>query len=221
MKNYVAYYRVSTKQQGVSGLGLDAQKETVKNFIGSNTLIAEFTEIESGKNDNRIELNKAIDYANMNNATLIIAKLDRLSRNASFIFQLRDSKVDFICCDIPDANTMTIGIFALLAQQEREMISDRTKKALQAKKEKGFVLGKPENLTDASRMKSIEVRKNDAMNNENNKKAIALIEQMRNQNISYNRIAAKLNEVGFKTSTGKNFYAMSVKQLFDSYKNRE
>jgi DNA invertase Pin-like site-specific DNA recombinase len=146
MKQYVAYYLVSTQKQGSSGLGLQAQKETVRQFIGSNILITEYTEIESGKNDKQIELLKAIADANKNNATLIIAKLDRYSRNVGFIFQLRDSKVDFTCCDIPDANTMTIGIFALLAQQERELISERTKKALQAKKENGFTMVSPKTL---------------------------------------------------------------------------
>lgn len=217
MKNYVAYYRVSTQKQGCSGLGLQAQQETVKNYIGSNNLISEFTEIESGKNDKRIQLQKAIEYANANNATLIIAKLDRLSRNASFIFQLRDSKINFVCCDIPDANTMTIGIFALLAQQEREMISERTKKALAAKKANGFKLGKPENLTNDSREKSLMVRKENADNNENNLKAFRLIKSKREQNISFNKIASELNEYGFKTSTGRKFYAMSVKQTYDRF----
>ena len=215
MKNFVAYYRVSTQKQGNSGLGLQAQQNTVKNFIGTNNLLKEFTEIESGKNDKRIELLKAIEYAKNNNSTLIIAKLDRLSRNASFIFQLRDSKIDFVCCDLPEANTLTIGIMALLAQQEREMISERTKKALQAKKQQGFKLGKPENMTESARQKSIAVRKEKAINNIDNKKAISLIESMRRQNISFNKIAQNLNEYGFKTSTGKEFYSMSVKQLFD------
>ncbi|MFA5298969.1 MAG: recombinase family protein [Lutibacter sp.] len=218
MKKFVAYYRVSTQKQGDSGLGLAAQQDTVKKFAGDNEIIAEYTEIESGKNDKRIELQNAIEFANTNNATLVISKLDRLSRNVSFIFQLRDSKVDFVCCDLPDANTMTIGIFALLAQQERELISERTKKALQAKKAKGFILGKPENLTEGSRERSIEVRKIKAVNNENNRKAFALIDSMRKQNVSYNKIADNLNNCGFKTSTGKSFYAMSVKQLYDRCK---
>lgn len=215
MKKYVAYYRVSTQKQGVSGLGLDAQKYTVHNYIGDNELIAEFTEIESGKNDKRHELNKALEYANNNGATLVIAKLDRLSRNVSFIFKLRDSKVDFICCDMPDANTFTIGIFAVIAQHERELTSDRTRKALQAKKAQGFKLGNPQYLSDKSRINSIEVRKENADNNSNNIKAFALIQALRNNGVSYNKIATQLNEYEFKTARGKQFHAMSVKQLFD------
>jgi DNA invertase Pin-like site-specific DNA recombinase len=219
MKNYVAYYRVSTQKQGISGLGLQSQRTSVKQFIGNNNLLSEYTEIESGKNDKRIELLKAIDFAKNNNATLVIAKLDRLSRNAGFIFQLRDSTVDFICADMPDANSLTVGIFALLAQQERELISERTRKALQAKKDNGFKLGSPDNLTNDSRLKSLEVRKENADNNENNKKAFALIQSMRMQNISFNKIAQKLNAAGFKTATGKQFFSMSVKQLFDRFTN--
>ena len=116
---------------------------------------------------------------------------------------------------MPDANTFTIGIFALLAQQERELTSERTRKALQAKKAQGFKLGKPENLTEKARLKSIEARKINACENENNRKAYALINVLRNSGVSYNKIAAQLNNTGFKTSTGKQFYAMSVKQLFD------
>lgn len=107
--------------------------------------------MESGKKNNRPQLLAAIEYARKVKATLIIAKLDRLSRNASFIFTLRDSGVDFVCADMPDANTLTIGIFAVLAQHERELISSRTKAALQMKKKQGVKLGKPENLTDQAR----------------------------------------------------------------------
>ena len=135
MNKYVAYYRTSTSEQK---LGILAQREAVKTFTKNciDCIIAEFTEVEnsSGKNDKRIELAKAIEYAQKNNATLLISKLDRLSRNASFIFKLKDTKVDFKCCDMPDANTLTIGIFATLAQHERELIASRTSSALQAKK---------------------------------------------------------------------------------------
>lgn len=213
MTDFVAYYRVSTNKQGNSGLGLEAQRHTVKNFIGNNILIAEYTEIESGKNDKRIELQKAIDFANENNAKLVIAKLDRLSRNAGFILQLRDSRVDFVCCDIPDANTMTIGIFALLAQQERELISERTQKALQAKKAKGFKLGRPENFSDDARQKGRAVYRRQALENGNNQRAYAMIRILREQRCSYGLIASKLNESGFRTSRGNTFHPNSVKQI--------
>ncbi len=120
---YIAYYRVSTKQQGNSGLGLEAQKQIVKQHLKSeDQLITEYIEIETGKNNYRPQLTEAIEHTKEAGATLIIAKLDRLSRNITFIFQLRDTKVPFVCCDIPDANTMSIGIFATMAQHEREMM---------------------------------------------------------------------------------------------------
>ena len=215
MKSYIAYYRVSTAKQGKSGLGLESQQATVRQFAGMNEIISEYTEIESGKNDQRPELIKALAHAKQTGATLLIAKLDRLSRNASFIFQLRDSGVNFVACDIPEANSLTIGIFALLAQQERELISERTKKALQAKKERGFKLGTPENLTATARDKSIEVRTNKALNNENTTKAIALLSALKNQNLSLRQLATKLNDSGFLTATGKQFQPTTVKRLLD------
>ncbi len=210
---YVAYYRVSTKEQGKSGLGLDAQKETVANHTIDGTIINEYVEVESGKKNNRLQLNNAIRHSQDNDATLVIAKLDRLSRNASFIFALRDSGVDFVCCDIPDMNTLTVGIFATMAQHEREVTSQRTKAALAELKKKGIRLGSPNNLTDYSRMKAKEAIKAKAKNNDNNKRAIALIKSLREQGLSYNKIANKLNEAGYKTSRGNKFYSMSVKQL--------
>ena len=142
LPKYVAYYRVSTRGQGESGLGLEAQKAAVAGFV-KGVIVAEYTEIESGKNNQRVELGAAIERAKQEKAVLVIAKLDRLSRNASFIFTLRDSGVNFQCVDMPDANTLTIGIFATLAQHERELISSRTKAALQAKIAQGCPAGYP------------------------------------------------------------------------------
>ncbi|WP_229370339.1 recombinase family protein [Fibrivirga algicola] len=122
---YVAYYRVSTKQQGDSGLGLAAQQTAVASFV-RGPIVAEFTVVELGKNNGRVQLAQAIERAKREGAVLVIAKLDRLSRNASFILTLRDSGVNFQCVDLTDANTLTIGIFATLAQHERELISSRT-----------------------------------------------------------------------------------------------
>ena len=138
MKKYIAYYRVSTQKQGISGLGLDAQRTDVNRFISrGGELVAEYQDIESGKKNNRPSLINAINEAKKQGATLLIAKLDRLSRNASFILTLRDSRVDFVCCDMPDANSLTIGIMAILAQDERERTSLRTKAALAELKRKG------------------------------------------------------------------------------------
>lgn len=180
---YIAYYRVSTKRQGESGLGLEAQRSAVERFVGNYTdsVITEYTDIESGKNDNRPELKKAIQEAQKHKATLLIAKLDRLSRNAGFIFTLRDSKVDFICADMPTANSVTIGIMAVLAQDERERISQRTKAALAELKKQGKQLGTPTNLTEAAVAKGRQVRAANALNNENNKKATALIISLKNE----------------------------------------
>ena len=134
MQRFVAYYRVSTKKQGQSGLGLDAQRSSVLSFVkDQDRLVAEFCDIESGKNDQRPELEKAIEHAKMHKARLVIAKLDRLSRNMTFVSSLMDSHVSFVCADMPDANEFTIHIFAALAQQERKMIGERTKKSLDEK----------------------------------------------------------------------------------------
>jgi DNA invertase Pin-like site-specific DNA recombinase len=113
---------VSTARQGQSGLGLEAQRTAVSTFVGNAAILQEFVEVESGKVNHRPQLVAAIDYAKGKGATLVIARPDRLSRNAGFIFTLKDSGADFVCADMPDSNTLTIGIFAVLAQHERELI---------------------------------------------------------------------------------------------------
>jgi DNA invertase Pin-like site-specific DNA recombinase len=124
---YVAYYRVSTRQQGQSGLGLDAQRKAVADFIRSGELVAEFSEVKTGSDNSRPALLDAIAQAKACDATLLIAKLDRLSRDAGFILALRDSGVKFIACDMPEANSLTIGIMAVMAQHELELIKSRNK----------------------------------------------------------------------------------------------
>jgi DNA invertase Pin-like site-specific DNA recombinase len=140
MCKVVAYYRVSTEGQGRSGLGLDAQKQAVLSLCesrGWHVIEPSFTEIESGKRNDRPELEAALERCRLTGAKLVVAKLDRLSRNAAFTLQLRDSGVEFTCADNPDVNRLTVGILALVAEQEREAISDRTKKALAAAKVRG------------------------------------------------------------------------------------
>ena len=138
---YVAYYRVSTDKQGRSGLGLEAQKAAVAAFLDGADLLAEFTEFETGKNNNRPQLLAAIAAAKAAKAKLVVAKLDRLSRDAGFLLTLRDRKVDFIAADMPEANRLTVGIMAVIAEDERERIAARTKAALAAAKARGTKLG--------------------------------------------------------------------------------
>lgn len=145
MTKFVAYYRVSTKKQGRSGLGLDAQRESVTAHLASvqGTLVAEFTEVEHGtrKGNHRPQLQAALAACRVHSAVLVIAKLDRLARNVAFVSNLMESNVDFCACDFPQANRLTIHILAAIAEHEAEMISARTKAALAAAKRKGVLLG--------------------------------------------------------------------------------
>lgn len=213
---YIAYYRTSTKEQN---LGITAQRSAVSKFLRpTDTLIAEYTEQESGKLDNRIELNKAIAYTkSVKGSVLLIAKLDRLSRNLTFISQLMDSKTKFKCCDMPDANDLTIHIFAAVGHHEREMISSRTKAALAELKKQGVKLGNPENMTDAVRAKGRQAVMANAR--EANKQAIDFILTHRNgkKKMTFEAIADKLNALGYRTRYDKEFSKATVKVLYDRY----
>jgi DNA invertase Pin-like site-specific DNA recombinase len=140
---FVCYYRVSTARQGRSGLGLEAQRDAVRNYLngGDWQVAGEFTEVETGKRADRPELAKAFAACRLHRATLVIAKLDRLARNAHFLLGLRDSGIDFVAADMPNANRLTVGIMAMVAEDEAERISARTKAALAAAKKRGTVLG--------------------------------------------------------------------------------
>jgi len=171
--NYVIYYRVSTKKQGLSGLGLEAQRTIVESYIKNNKVIAEFTEIETGKSANRPQLNRALECCKSNNATLIVAKLDRLARNLHFVTSLQAANIDFICCDMPSANRLTIHIIAAIAENEAQLISQRTKQALAEKKKQGVKLGNPYNngLTEISIAKGMNIRRENALTSERNRQA--------------------------------------------------
>lgn len=213
-KKFVAYYRVSTNKQAKSGLGLEAQKSIVFEYTKNRgEVIQEFTEIESGKNKERPELFKATEFCKKENASLIIAKLDRLSRSVSFIFALKESGINFECCDLPDLNTLNLGIFATIAQYEAEIISQRTKNALKEKKKQGFKLGTPQNLTQEAREKGCISRKKNALQNENNLKAFKFAKDLRDKGESYSKIAKKLNKYGFSSPKNATFYACSVRNL--------
>lgn len=220
MKKYIAYYRVSTADQGRSGLGLEAQQETVKRYIEKmgGELLEEFTEIESGTKNDRPQLHRALNLARRRGSILIIAKLDRLSRNHLFISQLMESKVEFVACDIPEANTFTIHIFSALAQQERELISTRTKQALQAKKAQGVTLGTPSNLSEVAQAKGRRLG-NDAKRRkaeEFAKLMLPVIQGYQEAGLSLRAIANRLNTTGELTASGKTeaWTATTVKNLF-------
>lgn len=221
-KKFVPYYRVSTEKQGRSRLGLEAQRETVLNYVQKKGIvIEEFTEVESGRNKERPELLKAVQYCKQNQCCLVIAKLDRLARSVSFIFALKDAGVDFECCDLPDLNTLNLGIFAALSQYEAELISSRTKLALRAKKQQGFTLGNPKNLTQQARIKGGESLKRIARQKECNQKAFEFARDHRARGESYGKIAEALNRYRFETPQRKKFYPCSVRNLFKLYTNEE
>jgi DNA invertase Pin-like site-specific DNA recombinase len=152
---FISYLRVSTTKQGASGLGLEAQRKAVEEYLngGRWKLLAEFVEVESGKNNERQELQNALRACRLHGATLLVAKLDRLARNAYFLLGLQASGVDFVACDMPAANKLTVGILAMVAEEEARMISARTTAALRAAKARGIRLGNPENLTHKARRK--------------------------------------------------------------------
>ncbi len=216
MEQFISYYRVSTSRQGSSGLGLEGQKSAVLSYLNNRPLLAEFTDVETGKNDNRPQLLKAIDLAKQSNSILVIAKLDRLSRNLTFISTLMDAKIKFLCCDMPDANELTIHIFAALAQWERVRIADRTRTALQALKARGKKLGKPENFTEEVRKMGPVRLKQIAAENPNNQKSKKVINLLNRNGRNLREIAIELNEAGFRTSRGNQFGPEQVRRLISA-----
>lgn len=206
---FVAYYRVSTTRQDY---GIEAQREHVTRYLtgAAGELIASFEERESGSVNTRPQLAAAIDLAKSKKATLIIAKLDRLSRNASFLMSLQDSNLDFVCCDMPNADRFTIGILALVAQRERELISQRTVAGLAVAKAQGVALGNPR-LSDArpNALKAIQSAKNAFAAS-----MLKNIQEIQSTGISsLNRIADCLNKRGERTARGGRFTATAVKRI--------
>ena len=206
---FIAYYRVSTDKQGKSGLGLEAQRHAVQQYLngGSWSLVSELTEVESGKRNERPELDKALAACKRHKAKLVIAKLDRLSRNLAFIATLMDSGVEFVAVDNPHANKLTIHILAAVAQHEREMIAQRTKDALQAAKARGVVLGNPR-LADV-RDRAVASVKADA--DRFAKNIAPIIREIQSTGIASHRgIARSLNARGVATARGGHWTAVQV-----------
>ena len=213
---FVVYLRVSTARQGRSGLGVEAQREAVRQFVSSRggTVIApEFVEVETGKRDDRPELTKALKRCRVTGATLVVAKLDRLSRNAAFLMTLRDSGVEFVAADLPEANTMTVGVMAVVAQHEREAISQRTKAALAAARARGTVLGGKRRgaakIAAYQQTGVLAARKKVREAAELRRDAI---EALIMERLSLNAIAARLNADSVTTGRGGQWTATAVKR---------
>jgi DNA invertase Pin-like site-specific DNA recombinase len=214
MTDGIAYYRVSTDRQGESGLGLAAQEKAVSDFAErvNMTIIDRFNEVESGKKNSRPKLKEAIEKCKEQRATLLIAKLDRLSRNAAFLHNLKDeltkAGIEVIAVDMPEAlsNTLMLSVMAGMAQHEREMISKRTKSALEALKSKGVKLGRPEGYTHSEATKAkISLSKKIGLVNYD-QTAIRYAKDRRQKGATLQEISDDLNNIlQAKTPTGKNF----------------
>ena len=216
----VAYYRVSTARQGASGLGLDAQRAAVEGLCaarGWELIAPPFQEIESGKRMDRPELLKALDRAKLTGARLVIAKLDRLSRDAVFLLTLQNSGVRFVAADMPDANELTVGIMALVAQSERKAISTRTREALSAAKARGQRLGNPNGAAAFRRAGKGNAAALGAVTANATARAVELLPTVGRLRadgvVSLGGIAAALNADGILTARGGRWHASSVRNL--------
>jgi DNA invertase Pin-like site-specific DNA recombinase len=212
---YVTYIRVSTKGQGESGLGMDAQKRDIAIYLNDYSsqpfeVIAEYTEVQSGSDSNRPELAQAIATAKKGKAILLVAKLDRLSRKVSFIANLMDDKgLEIKVAQMPHADKFQLHIYAALAEQEREFISKRTKAALQEAKKRGVKLGGLRDKTAARNKAKREQADQFAA------KIWRTLEPMKQQGLSFSDMARRLNDIGITTATGKQFHAQTIKNIVE------
>lgn len=205
MARYVAYFRVSTEKQGKSGLGLAAQHSLIERFLSDgDEVIAEFVEVQSGKNDERVELWKAINHAKRNDAKLLIAKLDRFSRKVSFIASIMEQGIGLVVAEMPNATDFQLHIFAALAQEERRLISERTRNALAEAKKRGVQLGKNGKVLAERNRKAADERA-EALR--------PIIMPMVEQGLSISEIAHKLNVVGVRGMDGGRIYPQQVQNI--------
>jgi DNA invertase Pin-like site-specific DNA recombinase len=213
MEKYIAYVRTSTGKQN---LGLEEQQTQILDFVSRNNglLVNTILEQESGKNNKRPGLDRALSLCEKNGYVLLFTKLDRLSREVEFLFAIHRRGVKLRCVALPELNTLTLGIFGTMAQYERELISQRTKSALQELK-KTRKLGSPQNLTEEAKIKGRDAVKRNREENPNWKLAKTFIEhfKMKNGYVHYTQISNLLNENGYKTRNGCQFTPSIVKRL--------
>lgn len=222
----VCYYRVSTTKQGVSGLGIEAQKESAANYCKQHGLdiIDEFEEVQSGGKNDREMIAAALRKCKLTHSRLVVAKLDRISRDIGFIDELQKSGIKFVCADMPEANDTMIQFMSVFAQYERKMASDRTKAALAAKKEQGVKLGSPQ--LDKARQ-AIPADTLERANAARSQKAIEWSSDVLQEIeiaaaegcTSFKQIADWLNSKGIKTRRGKEYSPTAVKRVVDRHKN--
>jgi DNA invertase Pin-like site-specific DNA recombinase len=218
---YISYLRMSTQQQGTLGLNIDAQREAVYGYLkeGYWRLLKEFVEVESRKRPDRPRLQEALALCQTTGATLLIARLDRLSRDAKFLLALQQAGVKFMAIDRPAANESTVSIMALLADEEHKAISRRTKEALAAAKARGVLLGRPDNLTGeaAQRGRNIGIQAHQAKADTFARQHIGRIRLLQEQGASLRAIARVLNGEGVLTARGKAhaWTARAVKNLIE------
>jgi DNA invertase Pin-like site-specific DNA recombinase len=212
---FVSYLRVSTEQQGRSGLGLEAQEAAVAGYLngGDWALLATFKETESGKNSARPQLAKALAHCKRTRATLVIAKLDRLSRNVAFIANLMEQGVPFVACDMPNARPFELHIYASLAQEEARLISRRTKEALAASKARGTKLGgyRGGPLVDGTKGTAALRKAADDFA----ASVGPVVREMRGNGLTLRQIAGRLAADGIRTARGGQWTAMAVKNVLD------
>lgn len=200
---YAHYLRVSTDKQGIDGYGIDAQRLAISRYVPA----AEFIEVESGKRKDRPELLKALDYCKKQKKTLVVAKLDRLARNVQFVSMLMESKVEFICADMPEANKLTIHIMAAMAEHEADMISSRTKAGLAAAKARGVLLGKSMDISKSTKGHATQ----SDIADRNAEAVQATIHSLSNGGLSLRKIAVQLNSMGVFTPRKSQWTAQAVK----------
>ena len=217
---YIAYLRQSIQKQEISGLGIEAQREIIQNYLKEKKPVSEYIETESGKKSDRHKLTEALEECRKNGSILFIAKLDRLSRNVAFTSKLLESDVEIVFCDFPQANKLVLHIISSIAEYEANFISQRTRQSRKVKKARGVKLGKLENLMnnlEQAIRNSNRTNHQKALDNPNNKRAVALLKKLVQEEKDLSEMARILDKEGFVTARGCQFRASQVNILIRRY----